>query len=177
MRKIIAYIAMTLDGYIATKESKIGDWLKGDGSDPENFGSYNDFIDTIDTVVLGFKTYDQIVNELSVDVWPYQGKHSYIMTRKDLKDKNEITFTNQSVSQLAHTLKSSEGKNIWLCGGASIIQQFHDLDLIDEYIITIVPYLLGDGIRLFSTSNVEKKLKLISTKSYNGFVDLTYVKR
>ena len=82
MRKVVIYIAMSLDGYIADKNGSVS-WLGGDGSDKDNFGSYPEFIETVDTVILGYTTYNQIVTELSPDVWPYDGKATYVPTHRD----------------------------------------------------------------------------------------------
>lgn len=176
MRKVIAYIAVSLDGYIADKNQDVA-WLSGDGSDEQNFGSYPEFIETVDTVILGYTTYHQIITDLSPDKWVYEGKQSYVLTSRECESRAEIIFTKQNIEDLIRKLKSVNGKNIWLCGGASIINQFHKLGLIDEYTITVIPTILGDGIRLFETSEDERKLKLLSTTVYNGIVDLTYESR
>ncbi len=176
MKKIIAYIAMSLDGYVADKNGSVH-WLSGDFSDEKNQGSYPDFVKTIDTVILGHNTYKQIVNELSVDVWPYEKMETYVLTNKNYKDKKDIKFTNTNLKSLIESLKEKEGKNIWICGGASIINQLISLNLIDEYIISIIPTLLGGGIKLFDNSCEEHKLKLIQTRNYNGIVDLVYENR
>ena len=173
MRKVIAYISMSLDGYVADKYGGVG-WLSGDGSQTESFGSYPEFIETVDTVILGYTTYHQIVTELSPDKWAYEGKQSYVLTNSNCINTEEITFTNQNIVDLISNIKSADGKNVWICGGASIINQFHKQGLIDEYIITIIPTILGDGLKLFEANETEHKLKLIETKTYNGIVDLTY---
>ena len=176
MRKVILYIAMSLDGYIADKDRNV-DWLNGDGSEPENFGSYIEFIDTVDTVILGYKTYHQIVTELSPDVWAYEGKQSYVITHKNIQPTNGITFTGKNLGELIAEIKNKDGKAIWICGGSAIANQLIDLDLIDTYTISIIPTILGDGIRLFDTHKIEHQLKLISTRNYNGITDLVYEKR
>ena len=61
MRKVILYIAMSLDGYIADKNGGV-DWIEGDGSNKGNEGSYGKFIDTVDTVIMGYKTYNGTVS-------------------------------------------------------------------------------------------------------------------
>ncbi len=176
MKKVKAYIAMSLDGYVADMNGGVS-FLGGDGSDPENFGSYPKFYETIDTVVLGYNTYSQIVTELSPEEWAYIGKTSYVVTHRELSSTNEIVFTSENVSTLISKLKLEEGKDIWICGGASIINQLHKSDLIDEYTISVIPTILGGGIKLFGESNIETKLKLKSTQNYNGIVDLVYEKR
>lgn len=80
-------------------------------------------------------------------------------------------------SNLVNELKNKEGKSIWICGGANTVQQLVQTDLIDEYYISVIPTVLGSGIRLFGTAPNEIKLKLIDTQSHNGIVELVYVRR
>lgn len=176
MRKIILYIAMSLDGYIADESGGVG-WLAGDGSDEKNPGSYPDFIKTIDTVLMGWKTYRQIVTELSPDSWVYSGKTSYVLTHRHLPPVGDIIFTDKSIGLLASELKNQEGKDIWICGGASLVNQMIDNALIDRYCISVIPVLLGEGIPLFHEHGRKNNLKLISSHSYNGIVDLVYTNR
>lgn len=171
MRKIILYIAMSLDGFIADKDGGVN-WLGGDGSEPENFGRYARFIETIDTVILGWNTYHQIVTELSPDVWPYAGKTSYVVTHRQMENLEEIIFTGQNLPELIARLKAQEGKDIWICGGAGIAQQLMKENLIDEVCVSVIPMLLGEGIRLFE--GAQMSLKLMHTEQYNGIVDLVY---
>lgn len=74
-------------------------------------------------------------------------------------------------------LKEANGKDIWICGGANLIQQLVNEDLIDDYSITVIPVLLGCGIRLFENGKREIKLRLLNTQSYNGMTDLIYTRR
>ncbi len=175
-RKIIAYIAASLDGYVADVDGDVA-WLSGDGSDEGNFGSFPEFIETVDTVILGYTTYHQIVNYLSKDKWPYKGKISYVLTSKNLESQDDIKFTNTDIKELVEKIKRQPGKDIWICGGASIINQFHNLNLIDIYTVSVIPTILGKGTKLFKEYDSEIKLKLVSTREYNGIVDLTYNKR
>ena len=176
MRKVILYIAMSIDGYIAKNNGDVS-WLGGDGSKPEAIGSYPSFYETIDAVIMGWNTYHQITTELSPERNPYKGKISYVLTRKKKKSRTDICFVNENVIELIQKLKNQPGKNIWICGGASIVQQLIENDLIDEYCISIIPTLLGRGIKLFSDCSDEKKFRLIRTEEYNGIVDLVYQKR
>ncbi len=92
MCKVILYIAMSLDGYIADRDGGVA-WLDGDGSDCGHPGSYPDFIQTVDTVVLGYRTYHQIISELSPENWVYRGLKSYVFTHRKLLSTEEILFT------------------------------------------------------------------------------------
>lgn len=176
MRKVTLFIAMSVDGYIADPDGGI-DWLGGESPDGDDMGSYNAFIQNVDTVVMGAKTYRQLVTELSPDEWVYAGLTSYVITHAPGPSTDEIRFTGEDPCRLVETLKAGEGKGIWICGGANIAQQLIRADLIDEYYLNIIPTILGRGIRLFDGLEGEKKLRLVGTKSYNGITDLVYQRR
>jgi len=176
MKKIKLYIAMSLDGYIADEKSSVS-FLGGDGSDVDNQGSYSAFIDSIDTIILGYKTYHQIITELAPDAWPYEDKCSYVLTHRDLNDSAAIHFINGNPAQLLRRLRAEAGKDIWICGGASLANQVLQEGLIDEISISVIPCILGKGIRLFDTFESEQKLTLISTSHYNGIIDIVYRQR
>lgn len=74
-------------------------------------------------------------------------------------------------------MKNEAGKDIWICGGADIVKQLLQADLIEQYYINVIPTILGNGIRLFDNLDKEIKLKLIKTRSYNGITDLVYERR
>ena len=176
MRKIILYIAMSLDGYIATEKGGV-DWLAGDGSDANDLGSYPQFIETIDTIILGYRTYHQIVSELAPGNWPYKGKTSYVFTHRMQRSSEEVLFTNLSVKEQLMELKSKRGKDIWICGGATIVQQCLKEDLIDVYRLSIMPIILGAGIPLFARADAPTFLKCIKVERNNGIVELVYEKK
>lgn len=175
MRKVILYIAMSLDGYIADSNGKV-DWLNGHGSEAD-VDTYSDFSKNIDTVVMGWNTYHQITTELSPDEWVYKDMTSYIITYRVLPSTNNIKFVQSSPCSIVQKLKQEQGKAIWICGGGNIIQPLIWNGLIDEYRISIIPTILGSGIRLFGEMPSEIKLKLVSTQAYNGITELVYVCR
>lgn len=175
MKKVSLFIAMSLDGYIADSDGSVN-WLTGQGDD-DNIDTYSEFVKDIDTVVMGFNTYHQIVTDLSPDEWVYQEFTTYVVTHNLKPSSDKIYFTNESPVALVKKIREENGKGIWICGGADIIQQLVKEDLIDEYYITVIPTIIGSGIRLFGNSNHEIKLKLIKTQSYNGMVDLVYIRR
>lgn len=176
MRKVILYIAMSLDGYIADENGGVA-WLTGQDTENQDMGSYPEFIKKIDTVIMGWKTYHQIITELSPKQWVYSGMKSYVLTHHSFNSTEEIICTHEPLEKLIDSLKGQEGKDIWICGGAHIVGQLIEKDLIDSYHITVIPTLLGKGIKLFQGSHEEIKLKLLETKSYNGMVDLVYERR
>lgn len=173
MRKVVLFIAISLDGYIADKNGQV-DWLNGEDKNIETEDTYSTFIQNVDTVIMGWNTYHQIVTELSPDEWVYKGLKSYVLTHRNLNSTSEITYTDKSPNKLIHELKKQQGKDIWICGGANLIHQLMNDNLIDEYIISIIPTLLGSGIKLFQENEHKILLKLIKTQSSNGIVELTY---
>ena len=176
MRKISLFIAMSLDGYIADSRGDVG-WLKGQGDDHENIDTYSEFIKNIDTILMGWNTYQQIVTELSPNEWVYSDFMTYVITHNEHASSEKIRFTNINPADLVKTLKQEDGKDVWICGGANVVQQLVNEDLIDCYHITVIPTLLGSGIRLFDNTKHEIELRLLNTQSYNGMTDLIYARR
>jgi dihydrofolate reductase len=172
-RNVILYIAMSLDGYIARKNGDV-DWLDGDGSEPNADIGYDEFYGSIDTVIMGRKTYDQI---LTFGEYPYKGTKGYVYTSEKRDNNEDVKFTDENVEDLIGKLKRENGKDIWLIGGAGIIDDFIKKDLIDEYFVTVIPCILGEGISLFKKNIHEIKLKLLKNETVNGMVMLHYAKR
>lgn len=175
MRKISLFIAMSLDGYIADKEGGV-DWLNGQG-DEETVDSYSEFVKGIDTILMGWNTYNQIVTQLSPQMWIYDDFMTYVITHRECISSEKICFTQNNPVELVKKLRKENGKDIWICGGADIIRQLMAEDLIDCYYITVIPTLLGSGIRLFPDGKQKIDLRLLKTRSYNGMIDLVYMRR
>jgi len=175
-RKVILYIASSLDGFIARKDGKI-DWLpgsddseNGSAESKEDYG-YNHLIDGVDTLLMGRKTYEQV---LGFGDWPYSGKKSYVCTSKKLKEDENVEYCSDAV-KLVNDLKKNEGKDIWLIGGAGLNGSLLNEGLVDEIILTVIPVLIGSGIGLFSNVKKDAKLKLVDSKEFeNGMVQLKY---
>lgn len=176
MRKVTLFIAMSLDGYIADYQGKV-DWLEGQGDDTENIDLYSEFVKEVDTTVMGWNTYNQIVTELSPDEWVYNELTTYVITHRECISSERINFIDMDPVELVKRLRVENGKGIWICGGANVIQQLVNKDMIDCYYITVIPTILGTGIRLFEDSKKEIKLKLLKTQCYDGMIGLIYVRR
>jgi dihydrofolate reductase len=169
-RKLILYIATSLDGYIAAPGDDLS-FLSMVQKEGEDYG-YHDFMATVDTVIIGRRTYDWVTSQVD---FPHADKETYVITRTERPGIGSITFYTGDLKELVSKLKSSTGKNIFCDGGAEIIHELLKDDLIDEFIISIIPILLGDGIKLFKEGRPEVKLELISSKSYEtGLLQLRY---
>lgn len=176
MRRVILYIAMSLDGYIADKNGGV-DWLSGQDAEGEEEGTYSEFTQGIDTVVMGWNTYAQVKTELSPEIWPYEELTSYVITHRNEKSTDNIKFVGEEPCELIARLKEMSGKDIWICDGSSIIQPLICENLIDEYRVSVIPTILGNGISLFGNRETELQLRLKETKMYNGIVELVYTRR
>ncbi len=172
-RKVILYIAMSLDGFIAKPDGDIS-FLSEVEQEGEDYG-YSAFMESVDSVVLGRKTYEKILS-MGVDK-PYGEREVYVLTRNTHSGTDKLTFYSGSLPQLISSLKSKSGKNIYCDGGAETVQRLLQDDLIDEFIISIIPILLGDGISLFNKRFQEKKLQLVKSKSFEkGLIQLHYLR-
>jgi len=164
MPKIIVYIATSLDGYIAREDGSI-DWL------PESAESgYDKFYKSVDTVILGKTTYNQV---LTFGEYPYKDKKSFVFSRTNQNNDENAEFVSD-VTKFVKDDFPGAGENIWLVGGTKIIESFLKLGVVDEIIITKIPVLLGKGIPLFKNIENETKLELIKTEKYDQLIDLHY---
>jgi dihydrofolate reductase len=171
MRNVVVYIACSLDGYIAKPNDDLS-FLSLVEQEGEDYG-YQDFIQTIDTVIMGRKTYDWVMRQ--VPSFPHADKEAYIITRTPKPAVGNITFYTDDVKELIRQLKHKEGKNIFVDGGAEVIHTLLQENLIDEFYISILPILLGEGVRLFKEGFQEQELQLLEVKPFEkGLVQLYY---
>jgi dihydrofolate reductase len=170
-RKVILYIAASLDGYIAKSNDDLS-FLSRVKKEGQDYG-YSEFIKTVDTVILGRKTYDWIMKQ--VKEFPHAELDSYIVTRVPGENIGKTKFFSGDLKELVLKLKQKKGKNIFIDGGAEIVNELLKEKLIDQFYISIIPILLGDGIRLFKDGLPEQNLRLINSESFDtGLIQLKY---
>lgn len=170
-RKVKVYIAISLDGYIAHSDGNI-DWLEIVARAEEDYG-YAAFIETIDTVIMGRKTYEKVLT-FGGD-FPHAGRDCYVLSRTERPSEGQIRFYSGSPDDLLDQIRSRPGKDIFIDGGSEAIDMFREKGLIDSYTVSIIPILLGEGIPLFKESNQELPLKLVEATTFDsGLVQLTY---
>jgi dihydrofolate reductase len=176
MRKVVLYISMSLDGFIATKDDDLS-WLSMVQKEGEDYG-YAAFNESVDSYIVGRKTYDKVL-ELTGGVFPAAEQHKcYVITREERENKAGISFFNGDIATLISKLKQEEGKKIYCDGGSEIVKLLMDNDLIDEFIISVIPIILGDGKRLFKGSTPSFELSLLESKKYEtGLVQLHYIRK
>ncbi len=173
-RKVILYIAMSLDGYIA-KENDNLDFLKLVESPGEDYGYY-DFIKNIDTVIMGRRTYDMVLG-FGIP-FPHKDKQCYVLSRSKTGSDENVSFYNGPIDTLIRQLVKKEGKDIFIDGGAETVHELLQHKLIDRFVISVIPVLLGSGIGLFKNGRPEQNLKFLRSATFpNGLVQLSYEKK
>lgn len=177
-RKVILDLAISLDGFIEGPNGEV-DWCI-----MENDMGFIDFLDQIDTILYGRKSYDlwgqytphsdapNIEKELWTNV---HLKEKIVFSRTKQSSDQQILFINDNISKEVNKLKQKSGKDIWLYGGASLITTFINLSLIDEFRLSVHPIILGKGKPLFEDIDKRVNLNLVQTKGFSsGVVQLIY---
>lgn len=181
-----AYIAASLDGYVATPDGGVA-WLEA--FDAESYG-YDEFIADIGTIVVGRATFDQV---LGFPEWPYPGKDVFVLTSRpvDTPTPRTAVWTGSVEELVAHLRdasspggaapgdaspgEASPGRDVWLLGGPKTIHAFRELGAVDTYEIFVLPVLLGDGIPLFERRFIAESLSLVRHRIFDdGAVELIY---
>ena len=176
MRKLSLFIATSLDGYIAKPNDDLS-FLKLVEKEGEDYG-YTKFTDTIDTLIIGRKTYDYVLKEIGSSHYDNGQRDVYVITRTQRPSVGRTTFYSGSLTELVGRLKSENGKNIYCDGGAEVINELLKHDLIDEFIISVIPILVGDGTRLFKDGRPEQTLEFVSAKTFDtGLTQLHYKRK
>ncbi|WP_134704393.1 dihydrofolate reductase family protein [Ammoniphilus sp. YIM 78166] len=177
-RKIILDLAVTLDGFIEGPKGEV-DWCI---MDPDM--DFNNFLNRIDTILYGRKSYDLWgqykpdikVSDTEKEIWELvHSKEKYVFSKTQNKSENNVTFINENIEEEIFKLKNKPGKDIWLYGGASLITTFINLGLVDEYRLSVHPVVLGEGKPLFTDIKQRVNLKLVETNRFSsGVVQLCY---
>ncbi len=169
------FIATSLDGFIARRNGEL-DWLPGSDGTPgdEDYG-YKSFVDSIDALVLGRKTYELAS---SFPEWPYTGKRVVVLSHRYPRTLHAISENAEGTAlaprELLSELESRGVRHVYVDGGTTI-QSFLREGLIDELTITRIPILIGDGIPLFGSCGRDIRLRHLSTQAFSsGFVQCRY---
>lgn len=175
-RKITVYIAISADGYIARADGNV-DWLNR----PRTAGDYgmSAFYRSIDTILWGRKALEAA---LGFQKSGTKGSgfdanvKNYVFSRKPLrKPVPGVEYVSEPVADFAKRLRNTPGKGIWVMGGAGIIGSFLDASEIDEFIIHVIPTMIGDGIPLVQPKQRNVPLSLKAVERFkDGVIRLHY---
>jgi len=171
-RKVIVHIGTSADGYIARPDGDLT-WLTSRPA-PKGFYGMDAFMKSIDTKVLGRKTY-----EMSLRMGAkFDAKNPHVVFSRHPPPAAVpagVQFVNEAISPFVRRLREQPGKDIWLMGGGEIIASFLDEQAIDEFVISVAPVFIGEGIPLIARRPREVPLELRSIERFeDGLVQLHY---
>jgi dihydrofolate reductase len=177
MRKVVLDLAVSLDGFIEGPNGEI-DWCVMDDD-----MDFDGFLSGIDIIFYGRISYDawgnfhpgQDATEFELKLWQsVHSKEKYVFSRESRQEDN-VTFITSDIANKVAEIKSRNGKDIWLYGGAGLIKTFIQLGLVDVYRISVHPIALGSGKPLFEDLKDRVKFNLIKANTFrSGVVQLTY---
>lgn len=171
---MVLYISMSLDGYVAGKGDDIS-FL--DAADKEGLDyNYPMMQERCDAYLVGKRTYDVVMGLTGGEFMQTQlYKDVYVITRTEREPENGVQFFAGHPADLIEELIQHEGKDIYCDGGGTIVRLLLERGMIDEFIITVFPTLLGGGIPLFPPGFDRTQLELVTTESFEtGLVQLRY---
>lgn len=172
MRKVILGLGISLDGYIARPDGSV-DFLFM----PKDY-SMGPFFKTIDTALMGRKTYEVGLRMSGGKKLNTYGLATYVFTRSlPPGERDGIIFTRDAPKKIVDALRKRKGKDLWLMGGGELARDFLKDDLVDELYIGVVPTLVGEGIPLFPSGFPQREFKLLENKTYSrSMISLKYAR-
>lgn len=176
MPKVIVFLGLSLDGYIAGPDNEL-DWLNMEWSnicltDPLENTGFHDLLNRIDCMIMGRNTYDTV---LPFGDWPYKNKRVVVLTSREAISMHGETFYSGSLSDLLKQLEAEGVKNVYLDGG-NAVRQGLEANIVDELTLSWIPIILGKGIPLFESTLSKSQWKLESSRSFpSGLLQATYV--
>jgi dihydrofolate reductase len=174
MTRVTLFAACSLDGLIARSDGSL-DWLYAIPNPDKIDHGYGDLLASTSCIIMGRKTYADLLG-FGIE-WPYPDIKTFVVS----SDPSFITETPNTekltgdITSSVKSIKSNQEKDIWLAGGGQLVTYFLNNELIDRIIISIIPIILGDGIRLFPGRPKESNWRLAETKSFStGVTNLVY---
>jgi dihydrofolate reductase len=170
MMKISVFVGTSVDGFIARPNGEL-DFLPPGGGEPHG---YNEFIATVDAIVIGHKTFETV---LAMEDWPYEKKRVVVLSSRavDLsKARGAVEQMGGSPAEIVAQLAASGAHHLYIDGGITV-QGFLRAGLVQRLVITRVPVLIGEGIALFGSLPHDVRLRHVATRSYaSGLVQSEY---
>ncbi len=178
--RVTIHMAASLDGFIARKDGSV-DWLETSdefaGGETLEPGFVEAFLKTIDCYVMGSRTYETAIGfEAKGLGWAYGDKPTCVLTSRDLpRTRDTVEFYSGDLTQFVEERLRLSFRSIWFVGGGAVCGECLRLGLADEVRYSILPIVIGDGIRFFERLDRDVALHLSEVKAYkNGTVELCY---
>jgi len=172
-RKVIVHIAASVDGYIARPDGDL-EWLTSRPA-PEGFYGMNAFMKTVDTMLIGRTTYEE---SLKLGAKFETTSRTFVFSRQKppAKIPKGVEFVTEAIGPFIRRLREQPGKDIWLMGGGDLIASCLDEKVIDEFVVSVVPVFIGDGIPLVARRHRQVPMTLKSVDRFDdGLVQLHYL--
>ena len=172
VRKVIVHIGTSADGYIARPDGDL-DWLTSRPAPPGFYGM-NAFMKSIDTKLLGRKTYEASLR-LGATFGAKDRTIVFSRHAPPVTPPSGVEFASGDIGEFVGHLREQPGRDIWLMGGGDLIASFLDAHAIDEFVISMAPVFIGDGIPLVARRQRHVPLELMSSERFeDGLVQLHY---
>jgi dihydrofolate reductase len=168
--KVSVFVGTSVDGFMARPDGGL-DFLPPGGGEPHG---YNEFIATVDALVIGRKTYETV---LAFDEWPYGDKLVVVLSSRALANAPagaKVERMSGAPTEIASQLAARGIQHVYVDGGLTI-QEFLRAGLVQRLTITRVPVLIGHGIALFGEFSQDIALRHVGTRQYaSGLVKSEY---
>jgi len=168
--KTSAFVGASVDGFIARRDDGL-DWLDAAGNDPHG---YEEFIATVDVIVIGRRTYDVV---LAFPQWPYGAKTIVVLSSRPIAPPPQGAIVEQmsgGPAEIVERLSSRGFQHAYVDGGVTI-QRFLRAGALQRLVVSRVPVLIGTGIPLFAETGGDVALKHIGTRAFpSGLVQSEY---
>jgi len=171
MPHIVYYVASSIDGFIAPPDGSVS-WLEPFQSSAEDYG-YTAFYDSVDAIVMGSRTFQQV---LGFGPWPYADTPVFVMSSRALDmPAGNVAICGADPAAVVAQLEGLGSRRTWLVGGGALAGAFHAAGLIDEYILSMMPVVLGEGIGVLGSQTSSARLLLTDAVRYpDGVMQLHY---
>ncbi len=164
-----AFLAASLDGFVARPDGGL-DWLARFEASGEDHG-FAEFLGSVDALVVGRGTYDAV---LGFPAWPYAGKRVVVLTHRPPAPRHGETFAFGAPEEIVASLGAAGARRLYVDGGATV-SSFLRAGLLDDLTVSVIPVVLGEGIRLFQPPLPERALALGEARAFpSGLVRLRY---
>ena len=178
--RITIHMAASLDGFIARKDGRV-DWMETsdefEGGATLEPGFIEAFLKTIDCYVMGSRTYETALGfEAKGFGWAYGDKPTFVLTSRELpRTRDTVEFYSGDLTQFVNEKLRPRFRSIWFVGGGVVCGECLRLGLADEIRYSVLPIVIGDGIRFFEKLDRDVALHLAELKAYkSGTVELRY---
>ena len=178
--RVTIHMVASLDGFVARKDGSV-DWLETadefEGGDTMTSEFVAGFLDTIDCYVMGSRTYETALEFEAKDLgWAYGDKPTFVLTSRELPNtRDTVEFYSGDLAQLVNERLKPVFHSIWFVGGGAVSGECLRLGLADEVRYSIMPIVIGDGIRFFEGLDQDVALHLAEVKAYtSGMVALRH---